>query len=101
MMPSPRASQKWKSLLALAIANGASVVAWAHGNEVPKPTAYRWAAEPNVRATVESCRRRALDQAVGRMAKRVTWAADEIAELARMPTPVGEAGGRCGPSCPT
>jgi hypothetical protein len=73
--------QKKKTQLALAIAQGVSVATWARGNEVPKRTAYRWASEPAVRATVESCRRRALDRAVGRMARRATWAVDQIVDL--------------------
>ena len=48
---------------------------------MPERTAYRWAKEPKVRTAVEGWRRRALDRAVGRMAKRATWAADQIADL--------------------
>src|SRR4029077_17817283 len=59
------------------------VAAWALANEVPKRTAYRWASEPEVRAAIESCRRRALDRAVGGMAKRATWAAGQIAKLGK------------------
>ena len=44
----------------------------------PTRTAHRWASEPKVRVTVESCRRGALDRAIGRTAKRVTGAADGI-----------------------
>ena len=67
----------------LAIANGTSVAGWARGNSVPERTAYRWSRELKVRAAVESCRRRAVDRAVGRMAKRITWATDGIAKLAK------------------
>jgi hypothetical protein len=74
---------KKKTPLALALAQGQTVAAWARLNQVPKRTAYRWAREPRVRATVESLRRRALDRAVGRMAKKATWAADQIVELGR------------------
>jgi hypothetical protein len=49
---------------------------------VSERTAQRWAAEPEVRAEVELCRRGALDQAVGRMSKRVAWATEQIAQLA-------------------
>jgi hypothetical protein len=73
--------QKKKTQLALALAQGVSVAAWARGKRVPKRTAYRWASEPKVRATVDSCRRRALDQAIGRMARRATWAVDQIVTL--------------------
>ena len=50
---------------------------------MPKRTAYRWSCEPKVRKAIESCRRRAVDRAVGRMAKRATWATDGIAKLAK------------------
>src|SRR5450755_1214825 len=76
-MPGERPRSQ-KTELALAIANGTSVTAWARGNEMPKRTAYRWAREPEVRAAVESYRRRAVDRAIGRMARRVTWATDGI-----------------------
>jgi hypothetical protein len=81
-MPDSENSQSRKKLLALAIARGTSIAAWAHKNNVPKQTANRWASEPRVRATAESCRRRALDRAIGRMTRHVAWAADQIAELA-------------------
>ena len=46
-------------------------------------TASRWSREPKVRAAVESDRRRAVDRALGRMARRVTRATDGIAKLAK------------------
>ena len=70
-----------KMLLAVAIAEGTAVAKWASSNDVPERTAYRWAAEPEVRAEVESIRRRSLDEAIGRLAKRATWAVDGIVEL--------------------
>ena len=83
-MPDPEnVSQNQKSQLAVAIAQGMTVAAWARKNNVPRRTAFRWASEPKIRASVESARRRALDRAVGRMAKHVTWAADGIARLAK------------------
>jgi hypothetical protein len=72
-----------KSQLALAIAQGTSVKAWARANEVSIRTAYRWAKEPKVRAAAESCRRRALDRAVGVMSRHATWAARQIAKLGK------------------
>ena len=71
-----------KSHLALAVAQGVKVSAWARANGVPSRTAFRWAHEPEVRARVETCRRRMIDEAIGRMAKRTTWAVDGIAALA-------------------
>jgi hypothetical protein len=59
-----------KMLLAAAIAEGTAVAKWASSNEVPERTAHRWAAAPEVRSEIESIRRRALDEAIGRLAKR-------------------------------
>ncbi len=70
-----------KMLLAVAIAHGTSIEKWASSNGVPKSTAYRWAARPEVRAEVESIRRRALDKAIGRLATRAAWAVEKIVEL--------------------
>jgi hypothetical protein len=82
-MPCSENSQSRKNQLALVIAQGTSIAVWAHTNNVPRRTANRWASQPKVRAAVESYRRRALDRAIGRMAKRVTSAADGIAKLAK------------------
>jgi hypothetical protein len=70
-----------KMLLAVAIAEGTGVAEWASQTGVPERTAYHWAAQPEVRAEVESIRRRALDEAIGRMARRATWAVDGIVKL--------------------
>jgi hypothetical protein len=75
--------QDLKTQLVLAIAQGITVAAWARAKKVPRRTAFRWASEAKVRASVESCRRRALDRAIGRMAKHVNWAASGIVKLAR------------------
>ena len=72
-----------KAGLALAIAQGRSVALWAHDNDVPRSTAYRWACQPDVRASAESCHRRAQDRALGRMANRAYWAGYRVATLAR------------------
>ncbi len=70
-----------KMLLATAIAEGISVAKWALSNGVPERTAYHWAAQREVRAEVESIRSRALDEAIGRMANRATWAVNGIVNL--------------------
>jgi hypothetical protein len=75
--------QQRKAGLALAIAQGRSVALWARDNLVPRSTAYRWACQPEVRASAESCRRRAQDRALGRMANRAYWACYRVATLAR------------------
>ncbi len=75
--------QAKKIHLAAAIAEGQSVASWAHDNGVPRSTAYDWALEPSVRRAIEACRCRALDQAIVRMTKRMLWASDRVAELAK------------------
>ena len=74
--------QSKKARLALAIARGEPISAWARQNEVPQRSAYRWAREPKVTRAVEACRRRYLGQAIGRMARLAAKAADKIAKLA-------------------
>jgi hypothetical protein len=70
-----------KSQLAVAIAQGESITAWALKNEVPSRTAFRWASDPKVRRSVEAWRRRALNRAIGRMARLSLKAANAIAKL--------------------
>jgi hypothetical protein len=72
-----------KDQLAIALAQGVSITTWARAQNVPRPTVYRWAADPEVRREVETHRRRALDRAVGLMSKRTAWAANGIAKLAQ------------------
>jgi hypothetical protein len=74
--------QERKAGLALAIAQGRSVAVWARDNHVPRSTAYRWAGQPEVRASAESRRRRARNRALGRMARRGYCASYGVATLA-------------------
>jgi len=67
--------------LAMAVAQGKSIAGWARQNGVPRRTAQRWAAEPDVRRQVEDWRRRILDRALGYMAGRSMWAVKGIAKL--------------------
>ena len=55
-----------KSQLALMIARGKTINAWASQNDVPLRTAYRWSREPQVRGEVQEWRRYVLDLAIGR-----------------------------------
>ena len=50
-----------KMNLALAIAGGESIAAWAQQNGVSERTVQRWAQDPKVRREVDACRRRALN----------------------------------------
>jgi hypothetical protein len=67
--------------LAMAIAQGKSIVGWARQNKVPRRTAQRWAAEPDVRRQVEDWRRGLRDRALGYMANHSMWAVRGITAL--------------------
>jgi hypothetical protein len=71
-----------KTRLALAIARGESIAAWAQRNGVPRSSAFRWAKDPKIRAAIADCRRRCLNRAIGRMVSLAKKAADGITELA-------------------
>jgi hypothetical protein len=51
--------------LAVAVAAGCSVAAWAKTNDVPRRTAYSWTEAPEFRARVSALRRQATDEAIG------------------------------------
>ena len=69
--------------LAAAVAEGESIAEWARQNGVPVRTAQCWAQDRNVRREVDACRRRALNQAVGRLTGMAMNAVDGIAHLAK------------------
>ncbi len=69
--------------LALAIAGGESVAAWAKQNGVSERTAFYWAKDPKVRREVEACRRRVVNQAIGRLTGMTTKAVDGLTNLAQ------------------
>ena len=50
---------------------------------VPERTAFYWAKDPKVRREVEACRRRVVNQAIGRLTGMTTKAVDGITNLAR------------------
>ncbi len=78
-----RNNRDQKAALALALAGGSTVKAWANAHEVPDRTAYTWARSTEVRKKVRRIQRRALDRAVGRLSRNAAAAADRIAALAR------------------
>jgi len=65
--PSEEQRQNRKSQLARAMAKGQSVAEWSRQSGVAERTAYRWAKESKFKAVVNSHRRRAIDQSVGRL----------------------------------
>src|SRR5262249_37345999 len=71
-----------KMQLALALAQGISIRAWARASNVPRITAQRWSHDPEVRKAVVTCRRRMIDRAVGLMVKRSCRSVHGISVLA-------------------
>ena len=67
--------------LAQALAAGGSVAAWAEGNDVPCRTAYRWAAEEDLKARVRGLRQGLVTDAVGKLAGAATAAVDTLRGL--------------------
>jgi hypothetical protein len=74
--------KKQKHDLAVALAAGRRVSKWAEENDVAKRTAYRWAAEPETKKSIDKLRRQFVDRAVGRLARCATSAASKITKLA-------------------
>jgi hypothetical protein len=70
-----------KTQLALAIAQGVPVAAWARTHGVGRRTAFEWARQPEVRQEMQDYRRRIFDQAVGQLTKRCTNAVKTIVSL--------------------
>jgi hypothetical protein len=69
--------------LALAVARGNRISAWARQHDVPRSTAYRWAKDPELRRQVHELRRRFIDQALGSMASHSKQAVKAILELSQ------------------
>ena len=80
---SKRNNQIQKANLALAMAGGSTVKAWADANGVADRTARTWSKSPKVLDQVEAIRREVLDRTIGRLSDNATAAADEIARLFR------------------
>lgn len=78
-----RNNRDQKAALALAIAGGSTVKAWARAHDVPERTAYTWARSPDVRKKVRSIQRRALQRAIGCLSRHAAAAAGKIAALAK------------------
>jgi hypothetical protein len=67
--------------LAQALAAGDSAAAWAEAHNVPRRTAYRWAAEAGLKTRVRGLRQDLVTDAVGRLAGAATAAVDTLRGL--------------------
>jgi hypothetical protein len=83
-MQQDETAQDNKSELALVIARGGSIAAWALKNDVARRTAFYWAKEPKGREEVEECQRHSLNRALGRLNSRSIKAVDGIIKLAEI-----------------
>jgi hypothetical protein len=70
-----------KEKLALALAQGQSVAAWAVQNGVSERQVYRWAKEREVKDDIIAHRRYLVEQSVGLLAEKIAWAASGIINL--------------------
>jgi hypothetical protein len=80
---SRRNNQDQKAQLALAMAGGTNVAAWAMENNVPKTTAYRWSRSTEVVKQVADIRSAVVDRVIGRLTDNAVAAVEEIGRLAR------------------
>jgi uncharacterized membrane-anchored protein len=67
--------------LALAVAAGTQIPAWCKENQVAVRTAYHWYKKEEFKALVREYRRRAVDRAIGMMAKHLAKAVAKIVRL--------------------
>ncbi|MGO9465578.1 MAG: hypothetical protein ACLQVF_15650 [Isosphaeraceae bacterium] len=77
--PHPRALI---SSLALAVAAGKTVAAWANENKIPLRTAYEWHRRPEFKRAVHRYRRRYVDRALGLLARNAAKSASVVVRLA-------------------
>jgi hypothetical protein len=71
------------SKLALAVAAGKTVTAWATENNVLPRTARNWARLPEFRQMVSAIRQKAIDRVTGKLSRHALKAVDQIAKLAK------------------
>ncbi len=67
--------------LALAVAEGRSVASWCKANGVATRTGYDWFTRDEFQRLVTAYRRRAEEQAIGRMAKNLGKAVNKVVQL--------------------
>jgi hypothetical protein len=70
-----------KVQLALWVAGGGKVSAWCKANNLARTTGYKWYATDEFRRMVEEYRSRAVDRAIGTMARSLGKAVEKIVDL--------------------
>jgi len=73
--------QNHKAQLVRAVSNGQSVAEWSRQSGVAERTAYRWAKQAKFKSAVNSQRRKAIDQSLGRLTDKLAAATDAIVNL--------------------
>lgn len=79
---SKRNTKPTKGNLALWLAGGGTVAAWARRSQTPERTARRWSRLPEVLHQVEEIRRKATDRAIGELTRGATAVARRMRHLA-------------------
>ncbi len=82
-MKGKRHPPKQRDDLALAVAMGSTITAWAKENKVPLRTANEWAGKPEFKAAVEAHRRAINDRALGVFVRFKVEAVGTLARLMR------------------
>jgi len=67
--------------LAMAIAGGRSIASWCQETGVSRRTGYRLSKAPECQRLADDIRRRAIDRAIGQLARHAAKAAAEISRL--------------------
>jgi ABC-type uncharacterized transport system ATPase component len=70
-----------KSQLALWVAAGGRISVWCKAHNIARQTGYKWYATDEFRRMVEEYRRRAVDRAIGKMARSLEKAVEKMVEL--------------------
>jgi hypothetical protein len=80
LMPGPH-PKTLRPQLALWVAAGGKIRTWCEKNKIPRGTAYEWSKKDTFKQLVEDYRDRAVDRAIGKMAKNLGKAVETIVDL--------------------
>ena len=85
-MPSTKRTPKLWDELAVEVANGGSIPAWAKKNKLSERTVYSWTGKAEFRALVSAHRRRITDAVIGELIRNAKKSVATIAKLAESAT---------------
>jgi hypothetical protein len=82
-MPDGQGNPDLRDQFAMAMAMGRSVSAWAKQHRVPRRTCHDWKETKEYKLRVQDIRRRAVDRAIGLLARDLTTASGTFARLVK------------------